>query len=108
MAAEAGHVEVVRLLVESGASPRAESLVSEQIIFVSSLIRPCVMASFPQRGGVIRSVKVSIYLTRFCATQLAKRDVSRSYTNVVFCWVKSFRRQSIFVYFIEVLRQQNT
>lgn len=28
MAAEAGHVEVVKLLVESGASPRAESLVS--------------------------------------------------------------------------------
>ena len=31
MAAEAGHVEVVKLLVESGASPRAESLVSLQI-----------------------------------------------------------------------------
>ena len=29
MAAEAGHVEVVKLLVESGASPRAESLVSQ-------------------------------------------------------------------------------
>ena len=29
MAAEAGHVEVVKLLVESGASPRAESQVSE-------------------------------------------------------------------------------
>ena len=28
MAAEAGHVEVVKLLVESGASPRAESLVN--------------------------------------------------------------------------------
>ena len=28
MAAEAGHVEVIKLLVESGASPRVESLVS--------------------------------------------------------------------------------
>ena len=32
MAAEAGHVEVIKLLVESGASPRAESLVSWTVI----------------------------------------------------------------------------
>ena len=32
MAAEAGHVEVVKLLVESGASPRAESMVSLQFL----------------------------------------------------------------------------
>lgn len=61
MAAEAGHVEVVRLLVESGASPRAESLVSEQIIFVSSLIRPCDMALFPQRGDGLVILKAFLY-----------------------------------------------
>ena len=31
MAAEAGYVEVVKLLVESGASPRVESQVSENL-----------------------------------------------------------------------------
>lgn len=83
MAAEAGHVEVVKLLVESGASPRAESLVSQHIIFFRHL-KPCYMTLFPT-GRRNMSVKASLYATGFWATCVAKKghklEVSRRFVR---------------------------